>query len=90
VKHFICSVTFSENRAVYAIWESAAGHRRQYNTAHALFILDNKGHTHIHSEYVIHKFFHGNNGCANATECNVRTLPILITERPSLPENFTE
>jgi len=31
------------------IWESGAGHRRQYNTAHALFILENKGHTHTHT-----------------------------------------
>ena len=69
------------------IRESGAGHR-QYNTAHALFILDNKGHT--HSEYAI-KFFHGDNGCANAAECSVvSTLPISFTQCPSLLENFKE
>ena len=36
------------------------------------------------------KFFHGNNGWANAAECNVRTLPILFIQRPSLLENFKE
>jgi len=47
-------------------------------------------HTHTHSEYVILKFFHGNNGSANATECNVRTLPSLFIQRPSLLESFKE
>ena len=39
---------FFENRAVYEIigevWYSQTGHRRQYNTAHALCMLDNYGY----------------------------------------------
>ena len=45
--HILCSVTFSsENRVVYEttceMWDSQTDHRWQYNTAHALCILDNK------------------------------------------------
>jgi hypothetical protein len=32
---------------------SRTGHRWQYNTAHALCVLDNESYTHTHSEYVI-------------------------------------
>jgi hypothetical protein len=78
------------------MWERGAGHRRQYNMAHALFILENKGHTHTHTHtqtqnmyYLL--FFHGNNGRANAPECNVvRTLPVLFIQCPSVLENFKE
>jgi hypothetical protein len=42
--HILCSIIFSENRAVYEImwknWYSQTGHR-QNNMAHALCMLDN-------------------------------------------------
>jgi hypothetical protein len=43
--HILCSITSSESRALYEImwkiWYSLTDHRRQYNSAHALCMLDN-------------------------------------------------
>ena len=47
--HILCSITFfSEKRAVYGIIcrNMVEPVRRQYNTAHALCILDNKSYRH--------------------------------------------
>jgi hypothetical protein len=82
---------FPENRAVYDIVKKKyigyiciciyTGHRRQYDTAHALCMLDSRGyrHTNTHSEYVI-QLSHSNNGYGNAPQCYVtRALPVLFT-----------
>jgi hypothetical protein len=44
--NILYSVTFSENRAVYEMWKNMADPDRPsltilYNTAHALYVLDN-------------------------------------------------
>jgi hypothetical protein len=42
--HILYSITFSKNRAVYEImWKNMVekGRKWQYNTAHALCVLDN-------------------------------------------------
>jgi hypothetical protein len=35
------------------IWYSTAGHRCQYNKAHAHYMTDNEGYSHTHEDYVI-------------------------------------
>jgi hypothetical protein len=56
--HF-CSMTSSENRAVYELrWNNILDRRRPHNMAHGNRMLDNKA-TNTHSEYVILiPFFH--------------------------------
>ena len=44
--HILCSKILSVDRVVYEVmwkkfWYDQTGHRCQYNTAHALFMLDN-------------------------------------------------
>jgi len=61
------------------IWYSQTGHRQQYNTAHVLCMLNNKGYKHTLRKYVTLIFFHGNNGCVNAPQCDMmHALPCLV------------
>ena len=53
-----------------------AGQATDDNTAHALWMLDNQGYRHSHSEYVIIIAF----GYTKAPQCYVmRTLPVLFS-----------
>jgi len=78
--HILCSLTFSEYRAVYEVmWKDTVvrGKARDYYMAHAHCILYNKGDTQTHNmSYLL--IFHCNNCCNNPHEYYViRTLSVL-------------
>jgi hypothetical protein len=70
------------------IWWSHTGHRWQYNTAHALWMLDNEDCTHTHTICNTY-FFHGNNGYVNASQCYfIRILPFLCVYSSHRQQSF--
>ena len=54
--------------------------RGQYNTAHALCMLDKQGDTHTHTQNILHLVLsHGSSGYAQTPECYViGALPVLF------------
>jgi len=88
----LCSITFSENRAIYkTMWKHMVQTDRPQMAyeAHAHFMLDDYGYRHKHSEYSKHIFFfHGNNGYANASKYYVYTSNArLVCYLPSVESN---
>ena len=83
---FLCSATFSENRAVYEImWKNMVDPDRPETTIWRMRIAcwitkTTDTHTHTHSEYIIIYLllFHGNNGYANASHCDVYSTMIVL------------
>jgi hypothetical protein len=74
--YILCSITFSPKivsfrRQFRKISKSQTGHRWQYNTAHAQYMLTKA--TDTYSGYEILLPFHGNSGYANAPQCYVYT-----------------
>ena len=58
----------------WKIWYSRNGHSRQYNTAHAHWVMAN-----IRPDYVMPILLHYDNGYRNAPQCYViRALPVLF------------
>ena len=74
--HFVFSNFFLKS---YRLWDnvekydSRTGHRRQYNTGHALCMLGNYGYKDTLRMCNTRLLFHCNNGCVNVPQCYVCT-----------------
>ena len=82
-KYILCSVTFfrkscllSDDTVKYCSVRQATDDKME----HAHCMLDNKGYTHTHSQYVILIGFHCNNGCTNGSDRYVHTYIATLTE----------